>query len=203
VLTYNDSMLKQRFDIDAIIETGVHTDADAALDHTPRPDERGFRRWFNRKHFHTMPTFAVGARAILTSNLDLRVGAANGATGIIHSFGRVTPADPTSRVHWIKVLLDTGSIVRVARTKRDRTWHNRLRYFKATFPLALAYALTGHKAQGATITGRVLLHITNAFSPGLVYVMLSRVLRRDHIALARPLAAKDVIPIPAAVLARC
>jgi ATP-dependent exoDNAse (exonuclease V) alpha subunit len=46
-------------------------------------------------------------------------------------------------------------------------------YYKASFPIVLAYAITGHKSQGATIATNVLIDIRNAFSPGLTYVMSS------------------------------
>lgn len=39
----------------------------------------------------------------------------------------------------------------------------------------LAYAITSHKTQGATITSKVLVNIRESFALGLTYVMLSRI----------------------------
>ncbi len=39
----------------------------------------------------------------------------------------------------------------------------------------LGYAIIGHKSQGAMISFKVMIHICDSFTRGLVYVMLSRV----------------------------
>ncbi len=39
----------------------------------------------------------------------------------------------------------------------------------------LAYAIIGHKAQGATITSKVLVNVKESFALGLTYVMLLRI----------------------------
>jgi ATP-dependent DNA helicase PIF1 len=36
-------------------------------------------------------------------------------------------------------------------------------YYKTSFPTVLAYAITGHKAQGATITSKIFVHIRESF----------------------------------------
>jgi ATP-dependent DNA helicase PIF1 len=50
---------------------------------------------------------------------------------------------------------------------------------KHHFFIVLAYAITGHKAQGATIKSKVNIDIKNSFALGLTYVMLSRVTNRQ------------------------
>ena len=45
----------------------------------------------------------------------------------------------------------------------------------------------GHKSQGATLTGRTIVHVSNAFCPGLLYVMLSRVTTRAKLHLLQRL----------------
>ena len=44
----------------------------------------------------------------------------------------------------------------------------------------LAYAMTGHKSQGATISTRVIVDIRNTFASGLTYVILSRTTNRQN-----------------------
>ena len=54
-------------------------------------------------------------------------------------------------------------------------------------PLILAYAMTVHRCQGATFTSHVIVHVTCAFAPGLLYVMLSRVTNRRFLCVVMPL----------------
>ena len=44
-------------------------------------------------------------------------------------------------------------------------------YYKALCPIVLAYAMTSHKSQGATISIKVIVHIQNIFEPELTYLM--------------------------------
>jgi hypothetical protein len=70
-----------------------------------------------------------------------------------------------------------------------------MRFTKTTFPLQLAYAMTGHKSQGATITGPCLIDLHRAFQRGMVYTMLSRVRSRQQLALVRDLEPNDIAPV--------
>jgi len=44
-----------------------------------------------------------------------------------------------------------------------------------TVPLKLVPGHAGHRAQGATFDGEVIIDVRGAFVPGMMYVMLSRV----------------------------
>ena len=55
------------------------------------------------------------------------------------------------------------------------------RILKCTFPCALGYAMTGHKSQGATFDMDTIVDMREAFTPGLLYVMLSRVTQRSKL----------------------
>ncbi len=47
-------------------------------------------------------------------------------------------------------------------------------YYKTSFPITLAYAITRHKSQGTTISSKVIIDRKEAFAPSLTYAMLSR-----------------------------
>ncbi len=63
--------------------------------------------------------------------------------------------------------------------------------------MQLAYAITGHKSQGATLTGPTIVHMQSAFTPGLLYVMLSRVTNRDKLRIVSdgPLSPDLFVPM--------
>jgi ATP-dependent exoDNAse (exonuclease V) alpha subunit len=63
------------------------------------------------------------------------------------------------------------------------------------FPLKLCTAITVHKSEGCTIQSTVFIEITDAFSPGLVYVALSRVTNRYNIKLLSRLTPDIFIPV--------
>jgi ATP-dependent DNA helicase PIF1 len=64
------------------------------------------------------------------------------------------------------------------------------------FPMQLGYALTAHKAQGATIRGDVVLFVRDAFACGIMYVLLSRVLKRDQLHIVTPILPEHFKPVP-------
>ena len=55
--------------------------------------------------------------------------------------------------------------------------------------------MTGHKAQGATLTGTTIIKVDSAFCPGLLYVMLSRVTDRRHLRILTPLTPAMFVPM--------
>lgn len=195
---YNASMLQQRFTPDQIFACDIVHDVPLAT--VPLQSEQKMRRWVYKKHFHTLPQLAVGALVRVTANLNLKKGASNGAIGTVLGFRRAGPHDDIVE---IRVRLHNGDVTNVSRSKRDTTMDGARTHCKKTFPLMLAYAITGHSSQGATIRGKVLIDVTAAFAHGQLYVMLSRVLRRSQIKLRRPLLAEHVIPVPQEILDMC
>ncbi len=62
------------------------------------------------------------------------------------------------------------------------------RFYKSTFPVALAYAMIGHKSQlWPIISSKILINIQNAFAPILTHVMLSKVAEWKYLTIAQQL----------------
>jgi hypothetical protein len=119
------------------------------------------------------------------------------------SLGTVTDLDETI----VSVTLDSGDDVEVERATWPQarwTWNakeNRMEVkeeFKyVQFPLAPAWALTIHKAQGMTLDSVEIDLGRGAFAPGQTYVALSRARSMETLRLTRPISARDVQVDPA------
>ena len=186
--SYNNAILSESFPTEPLILVPIHA-------RTTDANFEAVADWLVDPKFHTLPAVKLGCRVILLENLNLTVGACNGATGVVQSIHyRGHEADRI--LNKIVILLDTGTIVNVMRTRIDTQHVAAFRYYKTTFPLSLGRAMTGHRCQGATISSMLLLHITEAFCPGLLYVMLSRVTERRYLRIFDRLTPDDFNPVP-------
>lgn len=148
--------------------------------------------WLSEWNFFELDFVAVGARVMLTSNLDTKKFAANGSLGTVTGV-----SSPGGNVKTIFVKIDEGGAeIGVRRTKFQTRHHDGRRFFKSAFPLLLGYAITGHKSQGSTIRSSVYVYVKEAFAPGLVYVMLSRVTDRSKLKIIDGLRSEDFLPVP-------
>jgi hypothetical protein len=137
-----------------------------------------------------------GARVIFTQN-DPEGRWVNGSLGTVRSLDETV----------IVVALDAGDDVDVERATWPQarwTWNqkeNRMEVkeeFKyVQFPLAPAWALTIHKAQGMTLDSVEIDLGRGAFAPGQTYVALSRARSMETLRLSRPLSPRDVQVDPA------
>jgi len=128
--------------------------------------------WVNNKRFNHMQHVALGTLVMLIENIDLKVGATNGTTGIVTKL----EFDLEYNVCSIFVALDPSRYMQIVwkksiQNKYDYQGH----FYKTSFPLMLSYAITRHKSQGAMISSKVMIYICKSFAQGLMYVMLSRV----------------------------
>jgi ATP-dependent DNA helicase PIF1 len=115
----------------------------------------------------------VGAQVMLLKNMDVAAGLVNGSVGVVEKMHSDS----------VEVKFTTGETHVVEAHKwelkqiEDDGLGNMLPKLIAArkqIPLKLAWALTTHKAQGATLD-RAELSINDAFADGQVYVALSRV----------------------------
>ncbi len=104
--------------------------------------------WVNNKRFNHMQHVALGALVMLTENIDLKVGAANGTIGIITKL----EFDLEDNVCSIFVALNPSRYVQIVGKKSiQNKYYSQGHFYKASLPLMLGYVITRHKSQGATI----------------------------------------------------
>lgn len=180
VARLNKAILRRLFSPDAIVQVPLHTDA---------TDEAFLRPWLNDTTFHTLTEVAVGAAVLITNNINLNIGAFNGAKAIVDAVhknaeGLVSKID-------VRIQSSGRSLGVRSKAKCATFYHNGKSYRKHAFALQLAYAMTGHKSQGGTIDKMAIIHVREGFCPGLLYVMLSRVTERSLIKLITPLTPED------------
>ncbi len=138
----------------------------------------------------------AGARVIFTQN-DSQQRWVNGSLGTVQAMEDTL----------VVVKLDAGDVVEVERSlwpQKRYQWNETARamevkeeYKYVQFPLAHAWALTIHKAQGMTLDSVEIDLGRGAFAPGQTYVALSRARSMEGLRLTRPLAVRDVQVDPA------
>lgn len=138
----------------------------------------------------------VGARVIFTQN-DSEGRWVNG------TLGTVTRLEDTL----VTVEKDDGKEVEVERATwpqarwvwnaSEKKMEVKEEYKYVQFPLAPAWALTIHKAQGMTLDAVEIDLGRGAFAPGQTYVALSRARSMEGLSLVRPMSVRDVQVDPA------
>jgi ATP-dependent DNA helicase PIF1 len=113
---------------------------------------------------------AVGAQVMLLTNMDFDAGLVNGSRGVVVGFdGNNTPL-----VQFLR-----GAPVPIPTSSWESTEIEGLS--RKQIPLRLAYAITIHKAQGATLDCALIDIGTSTFEYGQAYVALSRVKNLDSL----------------------
>jgi hypothetical protein len=93
-----------------------------------------------------MQHVALGALVMLTENIDLKVGAANGTIEIITKL----EFDLEDNVCRISIALNPSKYMQIVWKKSiQNKYDNQGHFYKASFPLMLGYAIIKHKSQGA------------------------------------------------------
>ena len=111
-------------------------------------------------------TLAVGAQVMLLNNLLQEKGLVNGSRGIVTDFGKTAEAYPI-------VKFRNGMVLEIGPAEWACDDFETVK--RQQVPLALAYAVTIHKAQGATLDCALIDIGRSTFECGQAYVALSRV----------------------------
>jgi len=114
----------------------------------------------------------VGAQVMLLTNVEAERGLVNGSRGVVTGFKE-------DKAHWPIVLFKNGEHTVVSphiwKSEHDAPIE------RQQIPLRLAYALTIHKAQGATLDCALIDVGSSTFEYGQAYVALSRVKSLDSL----------------------
>ncbi len=193
VARYNDVMLRHIFSDTEIFTPGVSHSAG----HNPTGDLLRFIEEDDDDDFNTLKHAAIGSLVMFNHGNDyMSVGGANGCTGYLTGTGRTARG-----AHYLEVTTEHGNKVQVKRTiEKKFVFNNGVKYetfFKRAYPLQLAYAMTAHKSQGCTVPGNVILMVRDAFAPGMLYVMLSRVTEMAKLYVIGYLVPTMFTPVPA------
>jgi ABC-type uncharacterized transport system permease subunit len=119
-----------------------------------------------------------------TKNINISKGAMNGALAIVTSITFHNNKVVTSII--IKIV-STNIELMLKRQTLKHKYTSKIDHYKTSFPIVLACAIIGHKAQGATIKSKVFIHIKKSFAPSLTYVMLSRIINHSDLLICENL----------------
>jgi hypothetical protein len=185
VAAANAAALAQRWPADAIIQVPAVYSTGRIQESQESLESQESQEWCESPAFHRLTAFAVGAPAVLTNNIDKVIEATNAAACIITKCNFRGQGD-ARRLTSIAVRIDSsGEEVVVTRSfvnKKPFRGHTAARH---TFPLELAYAMTAHRCQGATLSALTLVAPRRAFAQGQLNVLLSRVTDRKFLRLTR------------------
>nr|GMD87636.1 ATP-dependent DNA helicase PIF1-like [Ipomoea batatas] len=144
-----------------------------------RAVDSGEDSWKQQLKLGIAPDFlelCVGARVMLTKNLDARHKLVNGATGTVIGFESVNGTDKTFGTNWLPIVKFDFQPEKLI--IGPETWSimdgEEVVAVRKQIPLILAWALSIHKCQGMTLDC-LYTDLNRAFGYGMVYVALSRV----------------------------
>jgi hypothetical protein len=131
----------------------------------------------------------IGSRVMLRRNLSLTKGHVNGATGVVTRIDwtinrdrQISPGDLPKRV-WVRFDHESFETA-IEPCNADFYGKRQTRVTRRMVPLILAWAITCHKLQGATLNKAVVYLGTKCRTKGLAYVAISRVRTLNGLAIS-------------------
>jgi len=121
-----------------------------------------------------------GAQVMLLSNLDVEAGFVNGSIGVVECF--TTEGVEVKFKHGSTVVSNVEWQIKEQQKGLDGDLKYRTVATRNQIPLRIAYALTVHKCQSATLDCAY-IDLNEAFGTGIVYSALSRVRSLDSLYL--------------------
>ncbi|MBF0485724.1 MAG: AAA family ATPase [Candidatus Omnitrophica bacterium] len=120
-------------------------------------------------------------------------GSIGQVTDIIHNDGEDAVRVRLSEGQIVDVVPFTWEVYRFVYDKESDTLQSEMTGAFTQYPLRLAWAVTIHKAQGKTFSKVIIDVGRGAFSPGQVYVALSRCTTLDGIILKKPILRRHIM----------
>lgn len=145
---------------------GLHIYHAQCTGHVPHAVQRNFD---NGADLQLKPN----ARVVLNRNLPEYPMLHNGSCGTVHSL-----APGSALVHF-----DAGVAIRIKPVTQEYEQAGKVVGTRIAMPLMLAWAVSIHRAQGATLDSMA-VDLRRAFAPGQAYVALSRVREVHHAEIA-------------------
>lgn len=130
----------------------------------PEPTDYRIQKLDKDASYVTDLQLKIGAQVMLITNLDSELGLVNGSRGVVLGFG---PKGP--EVKFLSMSTPYTVKYHIWQSDDDNP------VFRMQIPLRLAYALTIHKAQGASLDSAMVDIGPATFEYGQAYVALSRV----------------------------
>ncbi len=169
-----------QFDISVVSDQKTYVDSGMMIPYpiwkecvklTPEDIEREVERTFDNTNFVKNLQLKLGANVMCVYNVDLSLGICNGAQGVIKSFSRGLPV----------VKFTNGLELLIERVEIQNEEFPSI--VVSQVPLCLAWAMTIHKSQGATLSMAEIDAGRGIFESGQSYVALSRVKSLDGLYL--------------------
>jgi len=159
-VTYKVSTACER---DYELEAGKK-DADKSSTEKPEPSDYRIQKLDKDASYVADLPLKIGAQVMLITNLDQEAGLVNGSRGVVLGFG---PSGPS--VKFLSLSYPYTVKLHTWKSSDDEP------VYRQQIPLRLAYALTIHKAQGASLDSAMVDIGPATFEYGQAYVALSRV----------------------------
>ncbi|XP_020297669.1 uncharacterized protein LOC109862139 [Pseudomyrmex gracilis] len=131
----------------------------------------------------------IGAKVMIRRNIDASKGLVNGTIGKVIS---VVKDIWNNNIEKINLLLPSGEEFLLERVCVKSSVMEKIYVIRKQFPLCLSYGITIHKSQGLSLQNAIMDVGNSVFSPGQIYVALSRVTSLEglHVINYDPLSVK-------------